>query len=134
MWYGLLADLVVAIHIAYVAYIIVGMALILVGLKRKWNWTSNLWFRLSHLAAILIVILELIFKTTCPLTLLELKFRSLAGQPVTEATFVERLMYYILSGWLPGSFTNSIYVVVALVIAVTFVISPPRWRQGKQSS
>jgi Protein of Unknown function (DUF2784) len=134
MWYGLFADLVVAIHIAYVAYIIVGLALILVGLKRRWNWVRNPWFRLTHFAAILIVVLELIFKTTCPLTVLELKFRSLAGQPVTESTFVERLMYYILSGWLPGSFTNSIYIVVALVIAATFVLAPPSWRRGKQSA
>ena len=134
MWYSLFADLVVAIHIAYVAYIILGIALILVGLKRKWSWVRSPWFRLSHFAAILIVILELIFKTTCPLTVLELKFRSFAGQPVTEATFVERLMYYILSGWLPGSVSNSIYIVVALVIAATFVLAPPRRRQGKQSS
>lgn len=132
MWYGLLADLIVAIHIAYVAYIIIGVMLILVGLRRKWNWVRNPWFRLTHLAAILIVVLELIFKTTCPLTVLEFKFRSLAGQPVTEATFVERLMYYILSGWLPGSLTNSVYVVVGVVVALTFVLAPPRWRLGKQ--
>jgi hypothetical protein len=134
MWYSLLADLVVVIHIAYVAYIIVGVILILAGLTCKWSWVRNPWFRLTHFAAILIVVLELIFKTTCPLTVLEFKFRSLAGQPMTEATFIERLMYYILSGWLPGSWTNSIYVVVGVVVALTFVLAPPRWRLGKQSS
>ena len=134
MWYSLLADIVVAIHIAYVAYIILGLVLILVGFKRKWRWIRNPWFRLTHFAAVLIVILELIFKTTCPLTVLELKFRLLAGQPVSEATFVERLMYYILSGWLPGSVSNSIYVVVALIITGTFVLAPPRWKRGTQAS
>jgi hypothetical protein len=134
MWYSLLADLVVAIHIAYVAYIIVGFLLILVGLKCKWGWVRNPWFRLTHFAAILIVVLELIFKATCPLTILEFRFRSLAGQPVTEVTFVERLMYYILSGWLPGSLTNSVYVVVGVVVALMFLLAPPRWRLGKQSS
>lgn len=133
MWYGLLADLVVLIHIAYVAYIVVGLALILLGWRRGWGWVRTPWFRLTHLAAILIVILELILKTTCPLTVVELRFRSLAGQPVTEATFVERLMYYILSGWLPGSVSNSVYVVIALMISLTFVLAPPRLRQKKQS-
>jgi len=132
MWYSLLADLVVVLHVAYVAYIVVGLALILAGLGRGWGWARNPWLRLSHLAAILIVILEIIFKTSCPLTLLELKLRSLAGQPVTEATFVERMMYYALSGWLPGSVTTSVYVVVALVITVTFVLAPPRRRRVKQ--
>ncbi|HWS85857.1 MAG TPA: DUF2784 domain-containing protein [Pyrinomonadaceae bacterium] len=129
MWYRLLADLVVVLHVAYVAYIVVGFALILAGLVRGWAWARNPWLRLSHLAAILIVVLELIFKTTCPLTVLEFKLRSLAGQPVTEATFVERMMYHALSGWLPGSVTIWIYVVVALVITVTFVLAPPRRRR-----
>src|ERR1044071_2980423 len=129
MWYSLLADFIVAVHVAYVAYIVVGLGLILVGLGRGWGWVRNPWFRLTHLAAILIVVMELIFKTTCPLTVLELKLRSLAGQPVTEATFVERLMYYVLSGWLPGSVTNSVYVLVALGISAAFVMAPPRWRR-----
>lgn len=132
MWYGILADLVVAVHIAYVAYIIVGFALILAGLARGWAWARNPWLRLTHLAAILIVVLELIIKATCPLTVLELKFRSLAGQPMTETTFVERLMYHVLSGWLPGSVTNSVYVVVALAITATFVLAPPRRRRVSQ--
>lgn len=134
MWYGLLADLVVVIHIAYVAYIIVGLAFVVVGAIRGWDWVRNPWFRFTHLAAILIVVLELVLKTTCPLTVLELRFRSLAGQPVTEATFAERLMYYVLSGWLPGSVTNSVYVAVAIAIGATFVLAPPRSRQRRQSS
>ena len=134
MLYSLLADLVVAAHIGYVAYIIVGLALILVGLGRGWGWVRNPWFRLTHLAAILIVVLELFFKATCPLTLLEWKFRSLAGQPLTGAAFFDRLMYHVLSGWLPGSVTNSVYVVAALVISATFVFAPPRWRWAQRSS
>ncbi len=134
MWYSLLADLVVVIHIAYVAYIILGITLILVGLKCKWNWVRNPWFRLTHLAAIFIVVLEIIFKTTCPLTVLESKFRSLAGQPVTEATFVGRLLHYVLSGWLLGSVTNSVYIVVGVVVALMIVLAPPRWWLSKQPS
>jgi hypothetical protein len=133
MWYGLLADLVAVIHVAYVGYIIVGLALIVAGLSRAWGWVLNPWFRLTHLAAILIVILELVLKTTCPLTVLELRFRSMGGQPVTEATFVERLMHYTLSGWLPGSVTNSAYVVVAALILGMFILAPPRLGQRKPS-
>ncbi len=134
MWCSLLADLVVAAHIGYVAYIIVGLALILIGLGREWRWVRNPWFRLTHLAAILIVVSELFFKATCPLTLLEWKFRSLAGQPLNEAAFFDRLMYHVLSGWLPGSVTNSVYVVAALVISATFVFAPPRRGRVQRSS
>lgn len=134
MWYGLLADILVAIHVAYVAYIIMGLVLILVGLMRKWNWVRNPWFRLTHLAAILIVVLELIFKTACPLTVWELELRSLAGQPVSEGTFVGRLMHYLLYVAVPAWVSTTLYIGFALVIAVTFVLAPPRWKRGKQLS
>ena len=134
MWYSLLADLLVVIHIAYVAYIVLGLALLFVGLWRKWNWVDNPWFRLTHLTAILIVVSELIFKTACPLTVWELRLRALAGQPVSELTFMGRLMHYVLLGALPAGVTNAMYIVFGLVITIAFVLAPPRWRRRKQSS
>jgi hypothetical protein len=134
MWYSLLADLILAIHLAYVAYILLGLVIILVGLRRKWNWVRSPWFRLTHLAAILIVVLELVLQTNCPLTVWEGQLRSLAGQPVSEATFIGRLMHYLLFVAVPGWMAPAIYIGVALLIAATFVLAPPQWRRGKQSS
>jgi Protein of Unknown function (DUF2784) len=134
MWYSLLADLVLAIHIAYVAYILLGLVLILVGWRRNWNWVRNPWFRFTHLAAILIVVLELIFQTSCPLTVWELELRSLAGHPVSEATLIGRLMHYLLFVAVPGWIAQAIYIGAALLIAATFVLDPPQRRRGKQSS
>jgi hypothetical protein len=134
MWYSLLADLVLAIHIAYVAYILLGLVLILVGLWRRWNWVRSPWFRFTHLAAILIVVLELIFKTACPLTVWEVELRLLAGQTVSEATFIGRLMHYLLFVAVPGWMAQAIYIGFALVIVVTLVLAPPRWKGGKQLS
>ena len=134
MWYSLLADILLAIHIAYVAYILLGLVLIWVGLKRRWNWVRSHWFRLTHFAAILIVVLELIFKTACPLTVWELELRSLAGRPVSEATLVARLMNYLLFIMAPGWMAQVIYIGFALAIAATFILAPPRRRRGKQWS
>lgn len=134
MWYSLLADLVLAIHIAYVAYILLGLVLILVGWARNWNWIRNPWFRLTHFAAILIVVLELIFQTSCPLTIWEVSLRTSAGQTVSEATFIGRLMHYLLFVAVPGWMAQAIYIGVALVIALAFVLAPPRLRRGKQST
>jgi len=134
MWYSLLADLIVALHVAYVAYIIVGLVLILVGLWRKWGWVRNPWFRLTHFAAILIVVLELIFKTSCPLTVWEVELRALAGQPVSEATFIGRLLHHLLFVAVPGWMAQAIYIGVALAITLTLVLAPPRRRREKQSS
>ena len=76
MWYGLAADLVVVVHILYVAYIVIGLWLIVAGLRRGWNWIRNPWFRSTHLLAILIVVYELIVKANCPLTTWEMRLRA----------------------------------------------------------
>ena len=134
MWYSLLADLVVTVHTAYVAYVLVGLVLILVGVGRRWGWVRNPWFRVTHLAAILVVVLELLFETDCPLTVWEVRLRSLAGQPVSEATFVGRLMHQLLFVAVPGWIAPLIYVGCALLIAAAFVLAPPRRERAKQSS
>jgi hypothetical protein len=134
MLYSLLADLVVGVHVAYVAYILLGIVLILAGVWRRWGWVRNPWFRLTHLAAILIVILELIFATNCPLTVLEARLRLLAGQPVSEATFIGRLMHYLLFVAVPGWVAPLIYIGCGLVIGAVFAIAPPRWERGRQPS
>jgi Protein of Unknown function (DUF2784) len=126
MWYSLFADLVLAVHVAYVVYIVAGLALILVGLWRGWGWVRNPWFRLTHLAAIAVVALGLIFQTACPLTVWEMELRSLAGQPVSEATFVGRLLHHLLFGAVPTWASNAMYVLFSLAIAAAFVVAPPR--------
>ncbi len=51
MWYGIAADLVVAVHVAYVAYVVLGQLAITVAAPMKWQWARNPWFRFSHLTA-----------------------------------------------------------------------------------
>jgi hypothetical protein len=53
MPYALLADLIVAIHIAYVVYVVGGLVAILMGAWRGRTWIRNPWFRITHLVAIL---------------------------------------------------------------------------------
>ena len=52
--YGFLADLTVVVHVAYVAYVVVGQALIMVGWGVGWRWVRNFWFRTTHLLAIVL--------------------------------------------------------------------------------
>jgi hypothetical protein len=54
--YGFLADLIVTVHVGYVAYVLVGQVLILVGWWREWEWVRNVWFRSTHLLAIGVVV------------------------------------------------------------------------------
>ena len=46
------------------------------------KWIRNPWFRVTHLLAILIVVMETFLKLNCPLTTWENQARAAAQQPV----------------------------------------------------
>lgn len=94
--YRLAADLVVAFHATYVLFVVVGFLLILIGILLKWSWIRNLWFRLAHLAAILIVVAEAWLGITCPLTTWEKALRAEAGQSTYRGDFVANLIHELL--------------------------------------
>lgn len=128
MHYQILADLVVAAHSAYVAFVLVGQLLILVGVWRGWRWVRNWWFRVAHLVAISIVALEAVFDVACPLTTWEQQLRAAAGQEVSRGTFIGDLLHdLIFVDAPPWAFTVAYVAFAALVIA-TFVLAPPKSR------
>ena len=124
--YRLLADVVLLLHFAYVAFVVVGLVLVLVGGLRGWNWVRNIWFRGAHVAAILIVVVEAWLDVVCPLTTLENYLRRLAGQATHResliADMVHRVMFVQASPWV---FTLA-YTLFGLAVLATFVWLPPR--------
>jgi len=133
MLYALLADLIVAIHIAYVVYVVGGLVAILIGAWRRRKWIRNPWFRVTHLLAILIVVMEVFLKLNCPLTIWENQARAAAQQPADGSAFMDRLLTFILIGAAPRWVINGAYFVFAIAIAATFFLAPPRWKSaGKE--
>src|SRR4029077_15375507 len=86
--YTILADAVVIIHAAYVAFVVFGLAAILIGAAINWRWTRSLAFRITHLAAIALVCLESIVGVICPLTSLENSIRVRVGAAQYTDDFV----------------------------------------------
>jgi hypothetical protein len=68
MLYKFLATAVVALHLGYVGFVVVGQVLILLGLVLRWQWTRNLRFRVIHLVMTEVVALEGFFGIRCPMT------------------------------------------------------------------
>ena len=89
MIYLILADIIVAIHFAYVSYVVVGELLIILGILLKWQWIRNFWFRVSHLAMIVVVALEAVVGFRCPLTTWEYLLLDAAGEQI-ESTLIRR--------------------------------------------
>jgi hypothetical protein len=129
MMYGYLADGVVAIHVAYVAFVLVGQGVILLGAVLGWTWIRNLWFRSVHLVAIVYVAWEALWGIDCPLTVWEYDLRRLAGQDAAEGSFIGRWLHEILFYDFEPWFFTCAYVAFAIVVFATFVAAPPRWRR-----
>lgn len=94
--YRLLADLVLIGHVAFVAFVVVGLLAILYGGFRGWKWILNPWFRSAHLAAIGGVVLQAWLGVICPLTTLEMHLREQAGDPTYHGTFVAHWLQTLL--------------------------------------
>jgi hypothetical protein len=126
MGYDLLADLIVLIHVGYVSYVILGQAAILLGWLRRWSWIRNPYFRLTHLAAIVIVAAESLLDLPCPLTLWEDNLRALAGHSVKQGSFIGRFLDAVLFYDFPPWVFTWVYVGFAALVVVTVVLAPPR--------
>ena len=102
-WYRLAADALLALHAGFVVFVVGGLCLILVGGMRGWSWVRNPWFRLAHLAAIAVVVLQAWLGLVCPLTQWEMALRSRAGDAVYAGSFVahwmQALLYYEAPLW-----------------------------------
>jgi multisubunit Na+/H+ antiporter MnhB subunit len=124
--FGLLADAVLLLHAMFVAFVVIGLLLILLGLCRDWRWVRNPWFRTAHLSAIGIVVAQAWAGVMCPLTVWESELRLRAGQAGYEGSFIGhwigRLLYYEAEPWV---FTVLYTLFGALVIGV-WLIAPPR--------
>lgn len=94
----LFAGVVLVLHAALAAFVVVGLVLVVAGNLKRWQWVNNLWFRSAHLAAISVVVAEAWLGVVCPLTTLEMWLRSRAGAQTYGGGFIEhwlqRLLYY----------------------------------------
>ncbi len=122
----LLADLVVAFHLGYVSYVVVGQLLTVLGKWLGWHWVRAPLFRWSHLAPILIVSLEGAVGWICPLTTLEQWLRERGGQDAGQISFVGRLVRDLLFVDVSQDLLNLTYVLFGLWVFMTAWLFPPR--------
>ena len=127
--YLLAADAVLLLHVAFVAFVVLGLTLIFIGGALDWSWVRNRWFRVTHLVAIGIVVLQSWFGMICPLTDIEMALRSRAGDATYTGSFIahwlDSLLYYRAPAWV---FAVCYTAFGALVVASWFWVRPRPFR------
>lgn len=101
----MLADLVVAVHFAFVLFVVLGGLLVL-----RWPWLAYL-----HVPAAVWGVLIEFAGWICPLTPLEKTLRDAAGDAGYEGGFIE---HYILPVLYPSALTRTIQLLLGTIVLV----------------
>ena len=123
--YVMLADTLLVLHVVFVAFVVVGLLAIYLGHFLNWSWVRNVWFRVSHLIAIGVVVVQSWIGVICPLTTWEMTLRDRAGEASYEGSFIQHwlhaILYYSAPEWV---FILSYTVFGGLVLISWFLIRP----------
>ena len=123
--YLLIADTILFVHVAFAAFVVLGLALILAGKVFDWSWVRNRCFRTIHALSICIVVIQAWLGVICPLTTWEMAFRSRAGDAVYSSTFIshwlQTILYYDAPPWV---FVVCYTVFAALALASWVWVRP----------
>lgn len=129
-FYGYMADGLVVLHFAFMAFIVFGQLGIIVASAFKWNWGRNPWFRFAHLGSILFVVYEALMGIRCPLTTWEEDWRRLAGQSMEEGgTFIGRMFHDWLfwDRFMKPDTINVMTICFGIIVLQGVIMYPPRW-------
>lgn len=126
MFYRILADLIVILHFAYVAFVVLGLLLTIVGWWCQWQWIRNRWFRGVHLLMILVVVWEAWAGITCPLTTWEQSLRRRAGQETYQGDFIANWFHDAMFFEAPPWVFTVAYTSFAVAVLAMLWLAPPR--------
>ena len=126
--YQLAADAILLLHVLFAAFVVFGLVLVFVGHALGWSWVRNPWFRLIHLIAIAVVVIQSWLRVICPLTTIEMGLRGRAGGVTYPGSFMahwlETVLYYQAPPWV---FMVCYTVFGAMVVASWFWVRPRRF-------
>ena len=120
MWYRGAADLVLVVHFAFVAFVVLGGLLAL-------RWPRVAW---AHIPVALYGALIEFAGFVCPLTPLEVWLRRQGGEAGYEGGFVEQ---YITAALYPTGLTREVQVALGVgVLLINAVVYAVWWRRRQR--
>lgn len=122
-----LADVVLVVHAAFIAFVLLGLLLTWAGGLLRWAWVRDLRFRLAHLAAIGLVAVQALLGVPCPLTIWEDRLRLLAGGEERYAgSFIQHWLHQLIFFEAEGFVFTIAYIGFFVAVATSWWLVPPR--------
>jgi len=120
---AVLAQAILSVHLAVIAFNVLGLVAIPLGAVLKWRWVRVRWWRALHLVSWAVVALQAALGRACFLTVWQDQLSGVAAQPPLIERTVERLVYWPLPIWV---FATAYLVLFALVILLWWRVPPRR--------
>jgi hypothetical protein len=119
---AILALIVLATHVAIIAFNLFGLIAIPLGAWWRWRFVRIRWWRMLHIAVLAIVALQALFGRACILTLWQDALAGSSSSAPLIMRWVTGLIYWPLPMW----FFALLYLAVfAYTLALWFLV-PPR--------
>jgi hypothetical protein len=125
MPHGALADAVLMVHAGVVLFVVLGLPAIVLGNWWGWSWVNRRPWRLAHVAAIGVVVVQAWLGRYCVLTDIESSLRQQAGEAGYETSFVAHWVQQVLYHEAPMWVFALAYTVFALLVAWAWWRYPP---------
>jgi hypothetical protein len=123
-----LADAVLLVHIAVIAFNIFGLVAVPLGAWRGWTFVRVAWWRVLHLALLFAVAAQAVLGRACFLTLWQAALEG-GGQgtpPPLIYAWIEGLIFWDLPIWVFAA----LYVAVLIYALALMWLVPPRRRHS----
>jgi hypothetical protein len=119
------ALIVLALHLAVIAFNVAGCVLIPIGKWHGWRWVREFWWRLAHVLSLAVVAGQALLGRACFLTIWQGDLSGSAHvQPLIES-WINRLIYWELPLWV---FVAAYVALFVYVIVLWIWVRPRMWR------
>jgi hypothetical protein len=125
-----LADTVLAVHVAVIAFNVLGLVAIPVGAWRGWAFVRVFWWRALHLGILVIVAVQAVVGRACFLTLWWSELLARAGEIASKQPLIARLVTRVIYWPLPLWVFAALYVAVLATTVFLWWRVPPQRSRG----
>ncbi len=121
-----MAVAVLALHLAVIAFNIVGLIVIPTGAALRWRWVRVRWWRALHVASWALVAIQAAAGRACFLTIWEDRLTGAGAQPPLIQRWVDAAIYWPLPIWV----FSAIYLALFGTVILLWWKVPPLGRRG----